>query len=64
MTYKQLALLSTTFGAEFGRALSYCVQDCMVTKALDEKLSLSETRLGLVEKCNVPLSGALHWTTA
>jgi hypothetical protein len=36
----------------------------MVTKALDEKLALSETRLGLVEKCNVPLSGALHWTTA
>lgn len=64
MSYVELARLSTTYGSEMGAAIRYCVQDCAVTQAIDQHLSLSDQRLALVEKCNVPLSHALHCTMA
>jgi hypothetical protein len=47
-----------------GRVVSYCVQDCFVTRALDDELNLSATKLSFVIRCQVPLSQALHATTA
>lgn len=64
MSYHELAKISTQYGSEFGRAVSYCVQDCQVVRSLDQKLSLSETKIAFVEKCGVPLSFALNNTVA
>jgi hypothetical protein len=56
MSYTELAKLSTTFGSDMSKAIEYCVQDCIVTKAIDEKLDISNLKITLVNKCNVPLS--------
>lgn len=64
MSYVQLAQLSTQFGAEFGRAVSYCVQDCVVVSHLDAKLNLSDTRIAFVTKCQIPFGMAINLTTA
>jgi hypothetical protein len=56
MTYKQLSQISTTYNGEFGRVGSYCVNDCLMVMELDNKLSLVDQRLALVEKCNIPIS--------
>jgi hypothetical protein len=64
MTYTELARLSTTYGSDMSLCIEYCLQDCAVTKAIDEHLDLSNLKVALVEKCNVPLSQALHCTMA
>jgi hypothetical protein len=55
MSYKILHKISKTYQSEFGRVASYCVQDCIATMNLDEKLDLSNKRLTFVSKCRVPL---------
>ena len=64
MSYKQLAKLSITYNGEFGKAISYCVQDCQVVRDIDEMLCLSDTKISYVDKCKIPINLAFTMTPA
>lgn len=64
MSYDELRKLSTTPGSEFGRVITYCVQDCEAVRRIDDTLQISDKKLLMVTKCNIPLSMAINNTNA